>query len=276
MFEENKNLVNETENTEQTVEEIVEEVIDGTEPTEQSDVGNVTEQPAIETFTREQVNDMMAKRTSRIENKLRREYESKYGRLETVVNTGLGTNSIEESTSKLEEFYKQKGIDIPDTPRYSEREEEILANSDAEEVISDGYEYVKAEVERLAGIGVENMTKRDKLYFSKLANYRKEAEQENELRSLGISKDEINNKDFQDFAKKLNHDLSLKEKYDMYSQIKPKKEFKKIGSVKNPTVNNNGVKDFYTFEEASKFTRADFDKDPALFKAVCDSMTKWK
>ena len=35
------------------------------------------------------------------------------------------------------------------------------------------------------------------------------------------------------------------------------------------------IKDFYTYEEASKFTRKDFDKNPALFKAVERSMTMW-
>ena len=30
------------------------------------------------------------------------------------------------------------------------------------------------------------------------------------------------------------------------------------------------------FEEASKFTKEDFDKNPALFKAVEKSMQKWK
>ena len=37
----------------------------------------------------------------------------------------------------------------------------------------------------------------------------------------------------------------------------------------------NEVKEFYTYEEASKFTRKDFEANPELFKAVENSMTKW-
>ena len=58
-------------------------------------------------------------------------------------------------------------------------------------------------------------------------------------------------------------------------KTKPKKEIKPMGSMTSSTVADTGVKDFYSFEEASKFTKADFDKNPALYKAVQESMTKW-
>ena len=43
----------------------------------------------------------------------------------------------------------------------------------------------------------------------------------------------------------------------------------------NKASESGTVKDFYTRDEALQFTKADFDKDPALFKAVQDSMLKW-
>ena len=49
-----------------------------------------------------------------------------------------------------------------------------------------------------------------------------------------------------------------------------------MGSMKNNTADNNAVKDFYSYEEASKFTKKDFDKNPALLKAVEASRSKWK
>ena len=107
MFKENENLVEEsTENVEeQTTEENHEEVEETADTTEQSDVEEGVEDPKQEeTCTREQVDEMNAKKIARKEAKIRREYENKYSRLETVVNTVLGTNSIEESTSKLEDF----------------------------------------------------------------------------------------------------------------------------------------------------------------------------
>ena len=42
------------------------------------------------------------------------------------------------------------------------------------------------------------------------------------------------------------------------------------------TSNQNGVKEYYTYEEASNFTKEDFDKNPELFKAVEKSMQRWK
>ena len=48
-----------------------------------------------------------------------------------------------------------------------------------------------------------------------------------------------------------------------------------MGSMKNATSTDSGVKDFYTRDEALKFTRKDYDKNPELFKAVERSMLKW-
>ena len=264
MFEENENLVNETENVELTTEEIVE--VEGTEATDP------VEQPTepITTFTKEQVDEMIAKKLARKEAKIRREYENKYSRLETVVNTGLGTNSVEESTSKLESFYKSKGISIPDAPSYSERETELLANGEADDIIDAGFEEVVEEVERLASIGLENMSPRDKIIFQRLASYRQAEEQERDLRSIGVRKDEIESEEFKAFTSKLNPSLSLKEKYDMYSQMKPKKQYKQIGSVKSGMASQ--VKDHYSPEEIARMTDEELD-DPRVWEAVRKSMT---
>lgn len=271
MFEENENLVTDvTENDELTSEEIVEGVDVGEETVNETENEVTTEAPAVETFTKEQVDEMIAKKLARKEAKIRREYENKYSRLETVVNTGLGTSSVEESTEKLTEFYKKKGIEIPSTPVYTERETQLIANGEAQDIIDAGFDEVVEEVERLASIGVDNMTQRDKIIFSKLANYRAEVEQENDLRALGIGKEEINSPEFKDYARKLNPELSLKEKYEMYSQVKPKREINQIGSVKSGMTNQ--VKDHYTQEEIAKLSLDDLD-DPQVWEAVRKSMT---
>ena len=48
-----------------------------------------------------------------------------------------------------------------------------------------------------------------------------------------------------------------------------------MGSMKSTDSKNDGVKDYYAFEEAKRFTKRDFDKNPKLFAAVQRSMTKW-
>lgn len=45
--------------------------------------------------------------------------------------------------------------------------------------------------------------------------------------------------------------------------------------MKNNDSADNGVKDYYSPEEARRFTRADLDKNPALMAAIEKSMPKW-
>ena len=276
MFEEAKEPVADAaENVEeQTTEEIVESGED--ESVESTDVENteeVVEEPQEPTFTKEQVDEMVAKKLARKEAKIRREYEKKYGRAETVLKAGLQKDNFEDAVTELENYYKEEGVQIP-TYQYSERDTEILAKAEAEEIIDSGYDDLVEEVDRLAGIGVENMSKRDRIIFQRLAEERKKVEEERELKSLGIGKDTDTN-DFKEFSKKLNPSLSMKDKYEMYLKFKPTPKVETIGSMKNTKEKDSGVKDFYTRDEALKFTKSDFDKNPELYKAVEKSMLKW-
>ena len=275
MFEEAKEPVADaTENVEeQTTEESVEGGED--ESVESTDVENteVVEEPQEPTFTKEQVDEMVAKKLARKEAKIRREYEKKYGRAETVLKAGLQKDNFEDAVTELENYYKEEGVQIP-TYQYSERDTEILAKAEAEEIIDSGYDDLVEEVDRLAGIGVENMSKRDRIIFQRLAEERKKVEEERELKSLGIGKDTDTN-DFKEFSKKLNPSLSMKDKYEMYLKFKPAPKVETIGSMKNTKEKDSGVKDFYTRDEALKFTKSDFDKNPELYKAVEKSMLKW-
>lgn len=265
-MEDNERLVEETEKAELTAEEI--EDVESEETPIEEEVKEEAE--PVETFTKEQVNAMVEKRLRRQENKLRREYANKYGRLETVVNAGLGTNDTEEAVEKLTEFYSQKGISIPSEPVYSNRDLEVLANAEADEIIAEGYDDIVEETERLANIGANNMTDREKIVFKKLAEERKHIEEVKELNSIGIKPEDLDNDEFRKFANKLNPELSLKEKYEMYQEIKPKKEVKTIGSMKG--VPESKYKDYYSPEEIAKLTDEDLD-DPRVWDAVRKSMT---
>ena len=271
--EEQENLVEETENTEQqTAEENVEVESEEELPTNQTgdEVTESDEEEKPEMFTKEQVDEMLAKKLARKTNKIRRDYEKKYSKLETVLNAGLGTSNLDEATNKLSEFYEEKGITIPDRPSYSERDTELLANAEAQEIIDSGYEDIKEEVDRLAEIGVENMSNRDKIIFSKLANERQRIEEERDLASIGVDKSFVNEKEFKDFCEKLNPKLSLREKYEMYISTKPKKETKQIGSMKSGA--KSKVKEFYSADEIARLTEEDLD-NPEVWEAVRKSMT---
>lgn len=275
-MEDNKELVAEevTENTEQeTAEEnVTDEKVDNEESKEES-VKTYSEED-FEKEVNSRVNELLSKKINRNKRKIRREYEEKYGKLENVLRAGTGEQDLEAITNQLEDFYKGEGIKIPPMNNYSNDDLEILGIKDAEDIISSGYEDIKEEVDRLANIGLDKMTARQKASFQKLAKVRKGMEAEKELAKIGVGKEVLEDDNFKAFTKKLNPELSIKDMYEMYTQVKPKPEVKKMGSMKS-TTKQPAVKDFYTREEALKFTRADFDKNPELFKAVEKSMQKW-
>jgi hypothetical protein len=238
-------------------------------------VETTTEQIPVKTYTQEEVDAMMGKRLARKEAKIRKEYERKYGNLEEVLKAGTGKESVEELTDTFTDFYEKKGIQIRKEPTYSDRDTEVLARAEANDIIEAGYEEVVEEVERLAKVGFANMTAREKAVFKTLAEYRQNAERADELGRLGVTEDVYGSNEFKEFASKFNSNTSISDIYDIYSKTQPKKEFKTTGSMKNNTSSDGTVKDFYTRDEALKFTRKDLDKNPALVKAIEASMAKW-
>ena len=239
-------------------------------------VEQTTEQTPVKTYTQEEVDAMMGKRVARTEAKIRKEYDRKYGNLEEVLKAGTGKESVEELTETFTDFYTKKGIQLRKEPTYSERDTEVLARAEAKDIIDAGYEEVVDEVDRLMRIGVENMTAREKAVFKTLAEHRQSEERGRELSKIGVTKDVYTSKEFNDFASKFNPNTPIREIYDIYPKTQPKKEIQTMGSMKSNGAPDTGVKDFYTVEEARQFSKADYDKNPALFAAVKKSMTKWK
>lgn len=243
--------------------------------TEQPEVvEQVAEQPE-KTYTQKEVDAIVGKRLGRQEARIRKEYDRKYGDLTEVLKAGTGKESVEEVTDSLKQFYEQKGVQIPKKPEYSKKDIEVLARADAQEFITAGYEDVVEEVDRLAAIGAANMTAREKAVFKVLAEHRQNAERTRELSELGLDEGVYSSAEFQAFLGKFNPNTPIKDVYDIYAKTQPKKEIHTMGSMKSNVPPDNGLKDYYSYEEASRFTKADFDKNPALYKRVQESMTKW-
>lgn len=270
MFEENeKPVIDEiTENVEETTEE-TEEGVEFTD-TENKESENIKEPVEEKKYTDKELDEIIARKIARNERKLRREYENKYGRAERVITAGIGKD-FNESINDLENFYKSKGIDIPNSPNYNDKDETILANADANEIISSGYDDIVEEIERLASIGKDNLKGRDLKIFMKLAAARKDIEDKRDLASIGVKAEELD-ADFKDFADKLNPSMSLKEKYEMYTKFKPKAKIETIGSMTTTTPSKE--KDYYTPEEVDNLTSEDLD-DPKVMAAVEKSMAIW-
>ena len=256
---ENETLVTEvTENVETATEETVEQV-----------------ETPVKTYTEEEVNQIVGKKLARNSAKIRREFDKEYGELMDLLKAGTGKDSVAEVKDTFAKFYESKGIKLQEKPNYTDKDIEVLARADANDLIGYGYDEVVEEVDRLTELGYENMTAREKAYFKVLAEHRQNTERKNELSKIGVTDEEYNSKEFQDFAKMFKSNVPIAEVYKQYNKTKPKKEIKPMGSMTNKTSEDGTVKDFYTRDEALQFTKADFDKNPALFKAVQESMHKW-
>ena len=221
------------------------------------------------------LDEVLGKKIARREAKIRKEYERKYGDLEEVLKAGTGKNSVEEMTDTFTKFYESKGIKINKKPDYSDKDIEVLARAEAEDIIRMGYEDVVDEVDRLTELGTARMTAKEKAVFKVLAEHRQNAERSNELAKIGVTEDVYESKAFKEFQSKFNPNTPITDIYDIYQKTQPKKEIKTMGSVKNNTNDNGTVKDFYSFEEAQKFSKKYLDEHPEVFKAIENSMPKW-
>lgn len=257
MFEDEKDLVTEevTENAEQTAEET---------------------QQTVKSYNQDELDAIVGKRLARQEAKIRKEYDRKYGRLEEVLKAGTGKEDVDEMTETFEKFYESKGIKINKTPAYSEKDIEVLARAEADEIIRGGFEDVVDEVDRLAKIGAAKMTAQEKAVFEVLAKHRQNAERDNELAKIGVTADVYESKEFKDFASKFNSGTPITEIHDLYVKTQPKKEHRTAGSMKNSDSGDGGVKEFYTPEEARAFSVKDLRDNPAIEAAILKSMPKWK
>ena len=244
-------------------------------PNGAENVEQTTEETPVKTYTQEEVDAIVGKAKARAKARIEKDYQRKYGGLEEVLKAGTGKESVEEMTDTFTQFYKSKGIKLPEKPTYSAKDIEVLARAEADEIIRGGFEDVVEETDRLADIGVANMTAREKSRFKVLAEYRQNAERGRELSGIGVGEDVYGSKEFQTFASKFTSNTPIKEVYDLYQKTQPKKDIKPMGSMKNNPVADTDVKEFYSVDEARKFTKADYDKNPALFEAVQRSMTKW-
>jgi hypothetical protein len=258
-MENNENLV-----TEEVVAENVEQTTEETQAVEK-------------TYTQAEVDDIVGKAKYRAKAQVKKDYDRKYGNLKSVLKAGTGIDDVEELTNTFKEHYAQRGVEFPTEPTYSKRDIEVLAKVDADEIIKAGFDEVIEEADRLNELGVEKMSERDKALFVALTNHIKSTETGRELSKIGVSEDVYNSKEFNDFASKFNSNTPIKEIWEIYNKTtQPKKEIKTMGSIKNNTAKDNELKDFYTPEEAMRFTVKDFDDNPRLLAIVEESMKKWK
>lgn len=270
-----------TENTEaQSVEENEEgiELTDTASQEEKKEVKTYTAEE-IEKMVNDRINDILPKKIEREKRKIEKQYSDKlanYEETSSILKAGMGAKNISEANQKMREFYKEQGIDIPvySKPRYSEEDEKILGKAEASKIIDLGFEEMQEEANRLAAIGVDKMTPREKVMFNTLADELTHQKQVKELAELGVKEEILSNSEFKEFVSQFNTKTPIKTIYEMYNvthQSKPKAE--KIGSMKN-TVSKE-EKDFYTPDEVKALTPEEWEK-PGVWEKVMASQRKWK
>lgn len=255
MFE-NENLVTEkvTENVEQATEET----------------------PKAKTYTQEEVDAIVGKKIARTKAKIQKEYEGRYGDLMDVIEAGTGERDVTKVTDNFKKFYESKGLKVQKKAEYSAKDIETLARAEAEDIIKSGFDEVVEETDRLAERGVERMTAKEKAVFKELAEYRRAEELKTSLAKIGVTEDEYNSPEFKEFRGMCREDIPIEKVYETFRKTQPKKEIKTAGSMKTTVSTDNGVKDYYSPEEARRFTEKDLRNNPALEAAILNSMQKWK
>lgn len=262
-----------TEEVDNNEESETEEVDDSDETIENVEEP-VEEDEAKPKYTDEQLDEIISRKLARQRKKLDKEYKKKYGKLENVLNAGLGTDNVDDATNKLTEFYEENGIDIPtSSSKFTDDEIELIASAEADRFIKEStYRELVEEVEDIESVMQEDeLSEREILYYKRLKKELDKQNDEKAVLSLGISMSDLEKEEVQKYFEKLNPKLSTKEKYEMYLSSKPKKQNKQMGSMKSGA--QSKVKDYYTPEEIDRLTSDELDK-PEVWEAVRKSMTR--
>jgi PHD/YefM family antitoxin component YafN of YafNO toxin-antitoxin module len=258
------------ENVDITTEDVV--VTDNAENqavvTDTAEKVTTEEVQSEKTFTQSQVDKMMADRAQRAE----RAAERKYSKLVNIMQKATGAKDLNELEHTVSDFYQSQGVDLS-TPSYDDREEEILANAEAKQIIDLGYDDIKSETDRLMAIGNDNLSLREKYLYKALATEQKRIEEVNTLKSIGVSEDVIDSKEFNEFKSKFKDNTSINDVYSLYSKLQPKEEVNPIGSMKTES-SKDEIKNYYSPEDFDKLTDEQLN-NPKIWEAVMKSKAEW-
>ena len=267
-------------------EEVIDEEIEVGEFSDNSDTSKEEEekeQPKM--LTEQEANNLAEKvakereaRAYRKAEREKREELKQYEELANLLRAGTGKNDLSEIKNDFTNFYRNEGIEIPDSRRISEREEKILAKADAEEIIGLGEDEVNRVANEIYNKPLDKRTLREKEIFDILGRHAIQERARKELIQKGVDEKVLDDNSFKNFASKFNISTPISEIYDVYQRLNNKKVIQKEkpaspGSVRDTQVQKE--KDFYTPEEVDALTDADYDKNPKLIDIVKKSMLKW-
>lgn len=263
---ENEEELTSEENVQEEVEETTEETKEETE---------VEEQPEGKFYTDEEfnqkVNEIADRRVARKMRKFERELE-KYKDTENVLKSQLGGENIEEVNTNLRKLYENEGVSLPNRYVSEDRDYiEFQATRDSEDFISEGYNAMRDEANRLANIGYDNLNSKDKIVFTKLCEALDRKDDEKILKGLNVDTKILDDKDFIEYREQFNRNVPISKIYEMYSGIHETK-INTPGSLSN---NTKVESEYFTDEEIANLTMEDLD-DPVIWEKVRRSQTRKK
>ncbi len=281
-----------TKNPTENVEEN-EEVVGTLEDTSETDASKVEEEKDSvkeKLYTQKELQEAIDRnvkgRLARAENEYAKKIQE-YEDLAYTLRKGMGKDdgNVQDLNKDLRKFYKEQGIEIPEviSRGLSEREEKILAKAEAEEIISGGEEYINQIANEIYNIPAEKRTIKQKEIFESLGKHMMQEKAKAQLKEKGIDESILKDNSFKEFANKFTAQTSIGDIYDMYQKINakevvetPKRERPASTGSTKTIAKTNTIKEYYTEEEASKFTQRELMDNPELLKAIEDSMAKWK
>jgi len=247
--------------------------------TEETETVNATEESATEEqpqgkfYTDEEfnqkVNEIADRRVARKMRKLERELD-KYKDTENVLKSQLGGENIDEVNSNLRKLYTDEGVELPS--KYVSEDKEYLeyqATRDSEDIIAEGYDYIKDEANRLANIGYDNLSSKDKLLFTKLCEELDHEDDVKILKGLNIDTNILEDKSFKEFRSQFNRNTPISKIYDLYSGNKETK----INTPGNLSNNSKTESEYFTDEEIENLSMEDLD-DPVIWEKLRKSQTR--
>lgn len=242
------------------------------------------EEQSEKLFSQEELDKKIQKRIGKVERKSRRELAKKdeeiekYKQLEKTLRAGLDINDSDDIFEKVNNFYKEQGVNIPQYESVSnKRDAERLGEYDARDLIeSADFDEIQDRANELASLKQKGKIKpREEAEFMKLGTYLTNELKIKELKEKGADEKVLEDKKFKEFSKKFNSETPITDIYDLYTKLNHEdvKKPDSTGSIKS-TVGESKVKKYYTSEEVDKLTSKDLD-NPTIFKNVMASMKKW-
>lgn len=275
----NEEIQNVTDVTENTEEQTAEEIVDGVELTDTADdtIDVDTEeikkeQPKGRFYTDEEVNSIVDKRVARKMRKYEKQM-AEYEDTENVLKSALEVDNISDANKKLRSYYQEQGYELPEKKSsYSERELNILAKAEADEIIEEGYDSMLEEANRLAKIGYQNLNQKEKLIFMTLGDELDKQNDTRELKKIGANEELLKKTDFIEFRNMFDKKTPIEKVYGLYKNQEPKPKVELPGSMKNISVKEE--KEYLTPEEVVALTPEDWEK-PGMWEKVRKSQLKW-